>query len=228
MEEQRYQVTETVLAQLKEQGIQPDLLEALRQLVGRSYPDEKEFLAALYSLVPCPSSDREAAAILRVADRDFQRAVELLESAYRHHMDGALEEAIAEYRESLSRFPIAEAHTFLGWAYSFQNRYQEAIQECERAISLDPDFGNPYNDIGAYLISLGEYEQAIPWLTKATEAARYEPRHFPWANLGRVFELLDDPERALDNYLKAFEIAPDYAFAREAIERLSLPPERLN
>ena len=81
---------------------------------------------------------------------------------------------------------------------------------------------------GRYLISLGEYQQAIPWLTKATEAVRYEPRHFPWANLGRVYELLDEPERALENYLKAFEIAPDYPFALEAIERLSLPPERLN
>ncbi len=228
MGEQRYQITEKVLAQLKDQGFRSGLLEALRQLVGRSYPDEKEFLTALDSLVPGPPSDREAAAILRIADRDFQRAVELLESAYRHHMAGALEEAIAEYRESLSLFPTAEAHTFLGWAYSFQNRYQEAIRECERAITVDPDFGNPYNDIGAYLISLGEYEQAIPWLTKATEAVRYEPRHFPWANLGRVYELLDEPERALDNYLKAFQIAPDYVFAREAIERLTLPPERLN
>lgn len=228
MGEQRFELTETVLAQLEEQGFQPGLLEALRQLVGRGYSDEKEFLAALYSLVPSPSSDREAAAILRIADRNFQRAVELLESAYRHHMAGAMEEAIAGYRESLSRFPTAEAHTFLGWAYSFQDRYQEAIRECERAINVDPDFGNPYNDIGAYLISLGEYQQAIPWLTKATEAVRYEPRHFPWANLGRVYELLDEPERALENYLKAYEIAPDYPFAREAIDRLSLPPERLN
>ncbi|NIO09761.1 MAG: tetratricopeptide repeat protein, partial [Deltaproteobacteria bacterium] len=46
-------------------------------------------------------------------------------------------------------FPTAEAYTFLGWTYSFMGQLNEAIEECQRAITLDPDFGNPYNDIGA-------------------------------------------------------------------------------
>ena len=32
---------------------------------------------------------------------------------------------------------------------------EEAIAECEKAIALDPDYGNPCNDIGVYLIELG-------------------------------------------------------------------------
>jgi hypothetical protein len=31
----------------------------------------------------------------------------------------------------------------------------DAITECHHAIEVDPDFGNPYNDIGAYLIEQG-------------------------------------------------------------------------
>jgi Flp pilus assembly protein TadD len=41
---------------------------------------------------------------------------------------------------------------------------EEAIAECHRAIEIDPDFGNPYNDIGAYLIERGDLRGAIPWL----------------------------------------------------------------
>jgi tetratricopeptide (TPR) repeat protein len=64
--------------------------------------------------------------------------------------------------------PTAEAHTFLGWTYHFQGRLDDAIAECKRAIEIDPEFGNPYNDIGAYLIELKRFDGAIPWLERAT------------------------------------------------------------
>ena len=38
----------------------------------------------------------------------------------------------------------------------------EAIEECHRAIRTDPDFGNPYNDIGAYLIELNRLMKRSP------------------------------------------------------------------
>jgi len=39
--------------------------------------------------------------------------------------------------------------------YHFQGKLEDAIAECQRAIKIDPDFGNPYNDIGAYMIEQG-------------------------------------------------------------------------
>jgi len=62
----------------------------------------------------------------------------------------------------------------------------EAIAECKRAIEVDPEFGNPYNDIGSYLIALGRHDEAIPWLEQAIVAPRYDPRHYrisTWAAL---------------------------------------------
>ena len=47
-------------------------------------------------------------------------------------------------------------------------RLEEAIEECHKAIAVDPTFGNPYNDIGAYLIEMGRLDEAIPWLERAT------------------------------------------------------------
>ena len=91
-----------------------------------------------------------------------QRAAELFERAYEAQMSGDLDEAAALYRLSLEAHPTAEAHTFLGWTYSFQGRLDEAIEECKKAIVVDPDFGNPYNDIGAYLIQMERFDEAIP------------------------------------------------------------------
>jgi len=58
----------------------------------------------------------------------------------------------------LAEEPSAEAHTFLVWVYSFERRFAEAIAECKRAIAVDPEFGNPYNDIGVYLGRIHEQQ----------------------------------------------------------------------
>ncbi len=126
----------------------------------------------------------------------FERALHILKQAYERQMAGKLDEAISLYRESIAECPTAEAHTFLGWSYGNKGRYEEAIEECKIAIKLDPQFGNPYNDIGSYLIHLGRVDQAIPWLEMAKKAPRYEPRHFPYLNLYRVYLKLGELDRA--------------------------------
>jgi tetratricopeptide (TPR) repeat protein len=80
------------------------------------------------------------------------RAWEVLQDAYQAQMEGDYDRAVELYHSSLELHPTAEAHTFLGWTYHFQGRIEDAIAECKRAIELDPEFGNPYNDIGAYLM----------------------------------------------------------------------------
>ena len=145
------------------------------------------------------------------------KAIALLEEAYRCQMAGDLEEAIALYQQSIALHPTAEAHTFLGWTYSFQSRWDDAIAECKAAIAVDPDFGNPYNDIGSYLIKLGRLDEAIGWLEKAIVAPRYEPRHYPHCNLGQVYWAKGLLAKAKAEFARALEIEPDYPYARAAL-----------
>ncbi len=147
-------------------------------------------------------------------------ALEHFQKAYEFQMKGKLEEAVFNYRKSIELYPTAEAHTFLGWAYSFQGRHDDAISECKRAIEIDPDFGNPYNDIGAYLIEKGQPEDAIPWLEKAVCAKRYESYCYPHYNLGRVYEQKGKWFDALRCYENSVKANPDYTLATRAISRI--------
>ena len=149
-----------------------------------------------------------------------ETAEEYFRRAYEAQMAGELDRAVDLYRKSIELGPTAEAHTFLGWTYSFQRKYREAIAECRKAIEVDPDFGNPYNDIGAYLIELGRWDDAIPWFEKAIDAPRYDPRHFPHFNLARVYIQLYDYEPAIDHLRKALELEPRYASAQRELQRL--------
>lgn len=149
-----------------------------------------------------------------------RRALELLQEAYREQMRGQLEQAVQLYTESLAAYPTAEAHTFLGWTYSFLERLDDAIEECKKAIAVDPDFGNPYNDIGSYLIKLGRPDEAIPWLERAVTAPRYEPRHYPHCNLGRVYRAKGMLNKAIEEFEKALRIEPEYPAARDALAEI--------
>lgn len=139
---------------------------------------------------------------------------------YRLQTSGDLNGAISAYKRSIELYATAEAHTFLGWAYSFQGQIDEAIKECEAAIQVDPEFGNPYNDIGVYLIEKGEYDEAIPWLEKAMVAKRYEPRHYPYMNMGRVLVRKGMYDEAIRELKKALEIEPNYVAARIELHKI--------
>ena len=149
-----------------------------------------------------------------------REALRLFRSAYEAQMQSDLDEAVDLYKQSIEAYPTAEAHTFLGWTYSFMSFTDEAIEECHRAIEADPDFGNPYNDIGAYLIEQGNLYAAIPWLERAMDAARYESYFYPHFNLGRVYEALGRQFEALREYRAAIDLNPKYALAIVAFRKL--------
>jgi tetratricopeptide (TPR) repeat protein len=148
------------------------------------------------------------------------RAIELFERAYRAQIEKDYEGAIELYRRSIATFPTAEAHTFLGWVYSFQERYKDAIDECLEAIRVDASLGNPYNDIGSYLIAQGDLWSCVCWLKLALHAPRYEARAFPHFNLGRVYEQRARPLDAIKHYGLALAQQPDFSQAAKALRRL--------
>ncbi len=157
----------------------------------------------------------------RVDTEDRKRnAIQLLERAYREQMNGNLDEAIRLYQASVAYHPTAEAHTFLGWTYSFQGRLDDAIDECKKAIAVDPSFGNPYNDIGSYLIHKGQLDDAIPWLERAVTATRYEPRHYPHCNLGRIYRAKGLLNKAIEEFETALAIEPNYVFAQNELAEI--------
>ena len=149
-----------------------------------------------------------------------REALRLFQTAYEAQIRGDLDEAVDLYKESIEAFPTAEAHTFLGWTYSFMSMTDEAIVECHRATEVDPDFGNPYNDIGAYMIEQGNLYGAIPWLQRAMTAPRYESYFYPHFNLGRVYESMGRAYDALRQYKAAIDLNPKYALALRAFRKL--------
>jgi tetratricopeptide (TPR) repeat protein len=122
-------------------------------------------------------------------------AKQLFQEAYQAQLAENYEQAIDLYKRSIETYPTAEAHTFLGWVYSFQDRYDEAIEECLEAIRVD------------------EFKRAL-------YAPRYESYAFPHFNLGRIYETRKKYLDAAKHYGKALEQQPGFTEAASGLHRM--------
>lgn len=151
---------------------------------------------------------------------EMRVAVALFNDAYEAQMANDLDHAIELYKKSIETFPTAEAYTFLGWTYSFRGDYDLAIAECLAAISVDETFGNPYNDIGSYLMAKGNFYDCVRWFKLAIDAPRYEARAFPHFNLASVYEKRGKLLEAVKHYTLALDEQRDYMQAYKALRNL--------
>jgi tetratricopeptide (TPR) repeat protein len=159
---------------------------------------------------------------MAMADALLELALELFQKAYEQHKLGDLDFAVQLYKRSIEMCPTAEAYTFLGWTYHFQGKVDDAIAECKKAIELDPEYGNPYNDIGAYLIEKSQPDEAVEWLEKAITSRRYDAYHYAWYNLGRVYVAKEMYNKARECFEKARRIEPGYQPAIDGLNKLKM------
>ncbi len=153
-------------------------------------------------------------------DPRVQKAFMYWQKGYVLHVMGEYEAAAAHFRKSIEAKPTAQGHTYLGWSLSHLDRTVEAIEECKTAIEIDPGYGNPYNDIGVYLIDLGRPDEAIPWLRKAMRAERYCCYQFPHFNMGRILLMQGHVVGAKRAFERALSHDPNYQPALQALEYL--------
>ena len=160
------------------------------------------------------------AEIVSLEDRRHVRAVEAMARGHRLVAAGDLRGALQRFVEAASLKRSADALTYQGWMHSLLGDADRAESLCLDAIRLDPEFGNPYNDIGTICLQRRDVPSAIEWFERAKRARRYEPRHFPFMNLGRLYATLGMPEKALVEFEGALAHAPANPDIRTAIERL--------
>lgn len=149
-----------------------------------------------------------------------KEAFHFLKKAYRHQTAGELRAAIVNYKKSLEVFETAEGHTLLAWTYGFMERYDHAIAECKKAIELDPNFGNSYNDIAAYLIEKGNADEALNYLAIAIHSKRCENISYSYYNIERAWEKKGERLKAMSSYRRAIRENPEYTMAKIALWKL--------
>jgi tetratricopeptide (TPR) repeat protein len=119
----------------------------------------------------------------------------------------------AGYLDNPGRSSSSEANTYMSRGIASLNKadYNQAIQNFDKAIHLDPQFGDAVNNRGIAYESKGEYDRAIQDFNRAiyTNPAGAEA----YVNRGLAYGSKGDYYRAIQDFDQAIRLNPNLALA---------------
>ncbi len=150
----------------------------------------------------------------------LRRAVEASENASEGErlLIGAFEAGVAGDPDAqrakldalVALFPEDErAHNELGnFLFFNQQEYEQAIGAYRAAIALNPDFAQPYNQLGYALRFIGDYASAEEVFERYTELIPDQPN--PYDSYAELLMKMGRYDESIASYEKALEIDPNF------------------
>jgi len=116
---------------------------------------------------------------------------------------------------------IVDVNTYrnLGLVYTQTAQNKKAEEEFKQAVFLDPKFYKAYNDLASLYVYQNEYEKAIEQWEKAIELnLDFEEKHIFLYYIGMAYQRMDKPDKALEYFIQALQLAPEGSPIIEEIE----------
>ena len=151
---------------------------------------------------------------IKIANKYFQKA-------FNSQMSGDIIEAKTNYLASIEIYPTAQAFVNLGWTFSKEKNYSEAIKQCNKALDIDLNYGMAYSDIGFYLLKLDRVDEAISWLEEALNVDDFGGKFYTYYNLGRAYEKLGRWKEGMIMYDNALNLKEGFTLAKNKLLTLS-------
>jgi TolB-like protein/Tfp pilus assembly protein PilF len=145
------------------------------------------------------------------AERHFERSIELNPRYATAHQwfglllawTGRFEEGYAELKRAIRLDPHPMVIHVLGYLYFIKGRDEEAIEQFEKALELDPGLAQSYQVLGLTYLHMGRFETAIAAGRKAVELS---PRAALFiATLGEIYAAAgyqDEAQRTLEQLME--------------------------
>jgi tetratricopeptide (TPR) repeat protein len=139
---------------------------------------------------------------------------------------GNAKDGIAACNEALDTAALqvrdrAATYVNRGILYSRTDDANQAVNDYNEGLRMDPDLAEGYVDRGAALIMLRRYDEALQDVNKgiALGASRLQIAYYDRAI---IQEALGNIRGAYEDYKKATEIAPDFALATTQLARFKV------
>lgn len=126
--------------------------------------------------------------------------------------DGTPEQAIIHCTRALEAGDLPEgdmvtAHVNRGVAYKLTGQLDAAIEDYTKALELSPESGDIYTTRANAFLEMAQLDAAI---NDANKALAFNPNYAAaYFVRGRIFEALGQKGFARDDFVRAYELAPD-------------------
>jgi len=135
-----------------------------------------------------------------------------IEAAYASRIEKDLEKYLRIARQRAEKFPKEKENFYnLGNYYRIMGELDKAIKEFNKALELDPNFGDVHNLIGFIYSRMGNFSKAVEHFKKYVSVNPNEPN--PVDSLAEVYFWMGKLDEALARYKDALEIKSDFNYS---------------
>jgi serine/threonine protein kinase/Flp pilus assembly protein TadD len=132
-----------------------------------------------------------------------------IESYYASVIGQNPEKRLRTLLELTNKYPQEKHfHSELAGIYSNRNRRPEAIEEYEKAIALDPNFGFAVNQVAYDYARMGDFDKALRYFERYAAINPGEPN--PIDSIAELYLRMGKLDEAEAKYREALEIKPDF------------------
>jgi len=136
-----------------------------------------------------------------------------IEAGYASAVERNPEKRLRILLELTKKYPQEKQfHYDLGFVYEGRGKNPEAIEEYEKALALDPNFGMAINQAGYVYAQMGDFEKAIQYFERY--AAINPGQANPIDSIAEVYFRLGKFDQAKAKYREALDIRPDFSSSR--------------
>ena len=144
-----------------------------------------------------------------LAHRATEKERLYIEALYAWVVERDREAMIRFLQEIVQKYPREKmAHYWLGVVYRTTNQYGLAIEEQNKVLALDPEFGLAHNDLGYVYLDLRNFDKSIEHFQKY---ARLNPQDAnPLDSLAEAYFLMGRLDEAIAKYREALAVKPEF------------------
>jgi non-specific serine/threonine protein kinase len=154
------------------------------------------------------------------SDRATPRQRLLIDAAYARTIERDLGKELRILQETVRAYPDEKrAHHRLAGYYRAQGRLYQAIEEYNKAIELDPEFGWSLNELAYMYTDVEDFEKAEEYFERYAKASPGDAN--PIDSMGELCFRMGRLDCAITHYEEALALKPDFYYARWEIAYVS-------
>ena len=150
------------------------------------------------------------------ATLNTENAMDKAEAHYKvglgYYNDSMVQQAFVEFQHAYELNPRNKEVLYsIGIIYLLDfDETLNAIDYFQRAIKIDPDYSEAYNNLGYAHARMGKFDAAIPFYKKALSNLLYATPEKAFVNMGKAYYRLGRCDEAVAAYKDATKRAPDF------------------
>jgi serine/threonine protein kinase/Tfp pilus assembly protein PilF len=150
----------------------------------------------------------------RLSNRVTERERLYIEAGYARSIEENPQKAFAILKQLVEKYPKEKRAVILLSAYL--GTLDEKIEQCKKALELDPQYGIALNDLGYHYLAKNNYELALEYFNRYAAASPGDAN--PIDSIGEVYFLMGKLDESIAKYKEAIADKPDFYMSMLSIQ----------